>query len=101
MAALFILILKTTIQPKKLIPKSLGVSDYKINRFDIGDRVEYAKKSEKTSKSQNLAKSRKILSKSGNLTNFDATEIETKYLTPDARTTFNYLWLAFIKAPIL
>ena len=47
-------------------------------------------KSEKISKSQNLAKSGKSLSKSGNLTNFDATKDRPKFLTPDARTAFNH-----------
>ena len=58
-------------------------------------------KSKKTSKSWNLAKSRKKLSKSGNSTNFDATEDGPKFLTPDARTAFNRLRLAFTEAPIL
>ena len=58
-------------------------------------------KNEKMSKSQNLAKSGKSLSKSGNLTNFNATEDGPKFLTPDARTAFNHLWLAFTEAPIL
>ena len=58
-------------------------------------------KSEKTSKSRNSAKSRKKLSKSGNSTNFDATEDGPKFLTPDARTAFNRLRLAFTEAPIL
>ena len=58
-------------------------------------------KSEKTSKSRNSAKSGKKLSKSGNLTNFDATEDGSKFLTPDARTSFNYLRLAFTEALIL
>ena len=53
------------------------------------------------SKSQNLAKSGKKLSKSGNSTNFDATEDGPKFLTPDARTAFNRLRLAFTEAPIL
>ena len=53
------------------------------------------------SKSQNLAKSGKKLSKSGNSTNFDATEDRPKFLTPDARTAFNRLRLAFTEAPIL
>ena len=85
----------------------------KVNGFDVSrNGVEHAKKSgklsksgksksEKTSKSQNLAKSGKKLSKSGNLTNFDATEIGPKFLTPDARTVFNRLRLAFTEAPIL
>ena len=58
-------------------------------------------KSEKTSKSRNLAKSGKKLSKSGNSTNFDATEDRPKFLTSNARTAFNCLWLAFTEAPIL
>ena len=83
-----------------------------------GNGVEHAKKSEKTSKSQklsksgkskgektskfwNLAKSGKKLSKSGNSTNSNATEDGSKFLTPDARTAFNRLRLAFTEAPIL
>ena len=58
-------------------------------------------KSEKISKSRNLAKSGKKSSKSGNSTNFDATEDGPKFLTPDARTAFNRLRLAFTEAPIL
>ena len=53
------------------------------------------------SKSWNLAKLGKKLSKSRNSTNFDATEDKPKFLTPDARTAFNRLWLAFTKALIL
>ena len=58
-------------------------------------------KGEKTFKSQNLAKLGKKLSKSGNSTNFDAMEDGPKFLTPDARTAFNRLRLAFTEAPIL
>ena len=58
-------------------------------------------KGEKTSKFQNLAKSRKKLSKSGNSTNFDTIEDGPKFLTSNARAAFNRLWLAFTKAPIL
>ena len=58
-------------------------------------------KSKKTSKSRNSAKSGKKLSKSGNSTNFDAMEDVSKFPTPDARTTFNRLRLAFTEAPIL
>ena len=58
-------------------------------------------KGKKMSKSWNLAKSRKKLSKSGNSTNSDVTEDGPKFLTPDARTAFNHLWLAFIEASIL
>ena len=58
-------------------------------------------KSEKTSKSQNLAKSGKKLSKSRNSTNFNIMEARPKFLTPNTRTTFNRLRLAFTKALIL
>ena len=58
-------------------------------------------KSEKTSKSWNLAKSEKKLSKIGNSTNFNATKDGSKFLTPNARTAFNRLRLTFTKAPIL
>ena len=58
-------------------------------------------KSEKMSKSWNLAKSGKKSSKSGNSTNFDATKNGPKFLTPDARTAFNCLRLAFSEALIL
>ena len=89
--------------------------DGEVNRFGVGrNGVEYAKKSgkmsksrklsksksEKTSKSQNSAKLGKELSKSGNSTNFDNTEVGPKFLTPDARTAFNCLRLAFIEASI-
>ena len=85
----------------------------KVNKFDIGGNdMEHAKKSgklfksgksksEKTSKSQNLTKSGKKLSKSENSTNFNITKVGPKFLTPDAKTAFNCLWLAFIEAPIL
>ena len=98
--------------------------DGEVDGFGVsGDGVEHAKKSgkskskkmskswkssksgkskgEKISKSWNSAKSRKKLLKSGNSTNFDATEDGSKFLIPDARTTFNRLRLAFIEAPIL
>ena len=87
--------------------------DGKVDGFGIGgNSVKHTKKSrklsksgksksEKMSKSQNLAESGKKLSKSGNLTKFDATEDGPKFLTLDARTAFNCLWLAFTKVPIL
>ena len=40
-------------------------------------------------------------SKSGNLPNFNAKDSGSSFLTPKARLTFNHLWLAFTKAPIL
>ena len=52
------------------------------------------------SKSQNLAKSGKKLSQSGNSTNFDTIEAGPKFLTPDAKTAFNHLRLTFTKALI-
>ena len=85
----------------------------KDNEFGINrNSVKYAKKSEKLSKLrkskgkkiskfQNLAKSRKKLLKSGNPSNFNATEAALKFLTSDARTAFNHLWLTFIEASIL
>ena len=48
-----------------------------------------------------MAKLGKKLSKSENSTNFDATEDRLKFLTPDTRTAFNRLWLAFTETPIL
>ena len=93
--------------------------DGEVDRVSVGGNgVEHAKKSDKmsksrklskskkskgkkTSKSQNSAKSGKKLSKSGNSTNSDATEDGPKFLTPDARTAFNRLRLAFIEASIL
>ena len=90
-----------------------NIGNSEVDGLSIGEnRVEHAKKSrklsksrklksEKTSKSRNLAKSGKKSSKSGSSTNFNATEDRLKFLTPDARTAFNYLRLAFIEAPIL
>ena len=48
-------------------------------------------KTRKLSKSQKSAKLRKKLSKSGNISNFNAKENEPSFLTPDARMAFNYL----------
>ena len=58
-------------------------------------------KSKKMSKSWNLAKLRKKLSKSENSTNFNAIKAEPKFLTFDAKTIFNHLRLAFTEALIL
>ena len=101
MAVSLILILKTTVSSKKLTLKQLGVDNGEVNRFGISGSVEYTKKSEKMSKFWNLAKSKKKSSKSGNLTNFDATEARPKFLTPDIKTAFNRLWLAFTETLIL
>ena len=113
MVAPLTLILKTTVPPEKLTLERLGVGDGEVNGFSVGGNgVEHAKKSgklsksgksksEKTSKSWNLAKLEKKLSKSGNWTNYNATEDGPKFLTPDIKTTFNRLRLAFTEAPIL
>ena len=58
-------------------------------------------KSQKSGKSQKLSKSGKNSSKSGNSPNFGATETGSSFLTPEAKSAFNRLWLAFTKAPIL
>ena len=58
-------------------------------------------KTGKLFKSQKLAKLRKKLSKNENLLNFNAKKNGPSFLTPDARMTFNYLWLTFTKALIL
>ena len=85
----------------------------KVNRFNVGENsVEHAKmsgklsksrksKNKKISKSWNLAKSGKKLSKSENSTKFNITKAKSKFLTLDARTAFNYLRLAFTEALIL
>ena len=98
--------------------------DGEVDGFGVGGNgVEHAKKSgksksEKTSKSRklsksgkskgrkmskswNLAKSGKKSSKSEDSTNSDAPEDGPKFLTSNARTTFNGLRLAFTEASIL
>ena len=76
-------------------------SNSEVNEFGISrNDVEHTKKlgnlsksgkskSKKMFKSRNLAKSRKKLSKSRNSTYFYATEVGPKFLTPNAKTTFN------------
>ena len=91
MAALFILILKTIIPSERLTPEQLGVNDGEVNGFGVSGSVKHAKKSKKTFKSQNLAKSRNKLSKSENSTNFDAIKAELKFLTPNTKIAFNCL----------
>ena len=93
--------LKTIVSPEKFNPERLEVGDGEVEGFDIGSSMKYAKKSEKMSKSLNLVKSGKKLSKSGNSTNFDITEAGPRFLIPDAKTSFNRLRLAFTEAPIL
>ena len=52
------------------------------------------------SKGKKSAKSKKP-SKSGNSPHFNAKKAGSSFLTPEARSIFNRLWLAFTKAPIL
>ena len=63
--------------------------------------------SQKSAKSQKLSKSEKSKGeklkkplKSGNLPNFDTKNNGPSFLTPEARSAFNHLLLAFTKAPI-
>ena len=106
--------LKTTGSPDELAPnrnngkrlasgKNNGNGE--VDEFG-GDSVEHAKKSrkskgQKTSKSPKSAKLGKNSSKSGNSPNFGATESGPSFLTPEARSAFNHLRLAFTEAPIL
>ena len=60
--ALIILILKSIVLPKRLIPKWLGVSDCKVNRFSVCGSEKIARKLIKL-KSQKLSKSRNLKSK--------------------------------------
>ena len=114
-AAPLTLMLKTTVSSQVLIADKVLAAN-EVDGVEDGDELiekcgklsktgksskSQKSKSEKMSKSQNSAKSGKKLSKSGNLTNLDAMEDGPKFLTPDARTAFNRLWLAFTEAPIL
>ena len=107
--------LKTTVSSQVLVADKVLAAN-EVDGIEGGDELieKYGKssktgkssksrksKSEKTFKSRNLAKSGKKSSKSGNSTNFDATEDKPKFLTPDTRTAFNRLRLAFTEAPIL
>ena len=108
--------LKITILLERLTLEWLGIGDNKFDKFCIGGSEKIAKKSrklknqnlfksrnlkgEKLSKSWKLAKSKKKLSKSGNLSNFGITKTRPKFLIFNAKTAFNCLWLLFIKALI-
>ena len=89
--------LKTAAPPER--PTSKKVGDCEGGDSIDGGGVKIAKKSRK-SKSQKLAKSKKP-SKSGNSPNFDAKKAGPSFLTPEARSAFNRLRLAFTEAPIL
>ena len=99
--------LKTTGSPD-VSKHEVGNGNGEVVGFGVGGGGgdELAKKSgkskgQKTSKSRKLAKLGKNLSKSGNLPNFGATEAGPSFLTPEARSAFNRLRLAFTEAPIL
>ena len=97
---------KTTILPEKSTLKWLKVGNGEISRFGIDSNKKIARKSEnskgkKLSKSQKSAKSEKKSSKSENSYNFGTTEAKSKFLTPNTKTAFNRLWLAFTKTRIL
>ena len=95
--------LKTTLLSQMLVANEVLAAN-EIGDVKGGNELieKYRKllKTRKLSKSQKLAKSRKKLSKSENSFNSDIKKNGPSFLTPDARITFNYLWLAFIKAPI-
>ena len=96
--------LKTTVLSKVLAANEVDGGeggDESIEKCGKLSKTRKLSKFQKLSKSQNLAKSGKKLSKSRNWTNFNAMEDRPKFLTPNARTTFNRLWLAFTEAPIL
>ena len=83
-----------------------GVGDGEGGDGVDGGGIEISKKSgkpkgQKTSKSRKSSKSGKNSSKSGNSPNFGATESGPSFLTPEAKSSFNRLRLAFTKAPIL
>ena len=95
--------LKITVLSQVLIVNLLFAAN-EIDDIKVGDESieKYGKLSKirKLFKSQKSAKSKKELSKSGNLSNFDAKKNRSSFLTPDAKTIFNHLWLVFIKALI-
>ena len=102
--------LKTTISSQVLAANEvLGARVLAANEIgDVGggdgsnDRSKHVEpKTGKTFKSRKLSKSGKNSSKSGNSPNFGATEAGPSFLTPEARSAFNRLRLAFTKAPIL
>ena len=110
--------LKTAAPSERLTLEKFGEGEGGDGVDGVGS-VEIAKKSgklkgQKTPKSQKLAKSWKLSKsekskgkkskkppKSGNSPNFDAKDTGPNFLTPEARSAFNRLRLAFTKAPIL
>ena len=79
---------------------SIKDNNKSIKKYRKLSKVRKLVKGLKLFKSQKLAKSRKKLSKSENLSNFDTKKNKPSFFTFDAKTIFNCLWLAFIKALI-
>ena len=108
--------LKTNVSLQVLVPNKVLVAD-EVDGIEDDNKLikkcEKLSKTRKLSKSQKLSKTRKSfksqksaklekkLLKSGNLSNFNTKKNEPNFLTPDTRTAFNYLRLAFTKASIL
>ena len=63
-------------------------------------KYEKLSKTRKLSKSQKSAKLGKELSKNWNLPNLNTKKNGPSFLTPNTKTAFNHLRLAFTKAPI-
>ena len=83
----------------------IKIGDKLIEKCGKFSKIRKLSKSLKLSKSEN-SKSKKSAkpkkpSKSGNLPNFYAKKAGPSFLTPKAKTIFNYLWFVFTKAPIL
>ena len=72
-----------------------------IEKYRKLSKIEKLSKFQKLSKSQKLVNSGKKLLKSGNLSNFNAKKNGPSFLTPNNKTAFNQLRLAFTKALIL
>ena len=98
------LMLKTTVLLLVLIAYEMLAADKGGGIEDSDELIEKYRKLSKTrklTKSQKSAKSGKKLSKSGNLSNFHAKKNGPSFFTPNTKTAFNHLWLAFTKALIL
>ena len=89
-AASFTSLLKTTRSSDKLTLKTFGTNDNKVVGGGSGRANETVVNLSKNNKSRNLSC----------IPNIGATK-KLNFLTPNAKKAFNYLWLAFIKAPIL
>ena len=96
--------LKTTVSSQVFIVNKI----FAINMFggiesndELIEKCEKLSKTRKLSKSQKLAKLGKKSLKNGNSPNFGAKKNKLNFLTSNARTSFNHLWLTFTKALIL